>query len=379
MKDHYERWYIRLPDGRVVKAKSTTSVRHHVTSGNIPLNSMARRQTEDEWVSLVWIAEFNDLGSERSEFSKDNAQAPAINGSSADIKLKTGISSRLDPMKLQTVGIRGLVDELIAACDSTINNGKLIYACAASVLGVLAAFLVMRLVLLSGPHGPWLAHLLSGTIGLLALSVLSTLLTRQTHLEISRMRQISLSEAAQGIGPLTLRVFLGFVATIGLAICLLILIQHLPEWISNTTTGISSGIAEVLNTLIWGFGLMFAFGLFVLMLLSLLIPAILVVEECSVGDALREWRALLREHRVRVLVYEGMALAVAVATVFPLALSVQLALRFGPELFGLTHNWIVMVIPLLLQALSIGPGVAFLAVANLFIYLNLRYDYSHGK
>ncbi len=52
MKEHYDPWFVRLPDGRVLNAKSTASVRHHVGAGNIPLNSMARRDADAEWAPL---------------------------------------------------------------------------------------------------------------------------------------------------------------------------------------------------------------------------------------------------------------------------------------------------------------------------------------
>ena len=71
MKEHHDPWYVRLPDGKIIKAKSTSSVRHHVEAGNIPLNSMARRDTEEEWVSLVWISEFADFGEGDFEVAMD--------------------------------------------------------------------------------------------------------------------------------------------------------------------------------------------------------------------------------------------------------------------------------------------------------------------
>ena len=134
MKEYYDPWYVRLPDGHVVKAKSTTSVRHHVEAGNIPLNSMARRDSKHEWKTLTWIAEFTDLGPARTNRMPPAANGPAAqsvptaNGSAEHV-LKSGISARLDPMRLQTVGVRGLIDELIAALDSTVSAGKLIVAC----------------------------------------------------------------------------------------------------------------------------------------------------------------------------------------------------------------------------------------------------------
>src|SRR5580692_3010314 len=101
MKEHYDPWFVRLPDERVLKAKSTASVRHHVEAGNIPLNSEARRNTEVEWAALSRIPEFADLmvaGNRSVGSMPDIAQQPS-NGSSPDISLKSGVSARLDPLR----------------------------------------------------------------------------------------------------------------------------------------------------------------------------------------------------------------------------------------------------------------------------------------
>lgn len=384
MKDQYETWYVRLPDGRIVTAKSTQSVRHHVEAGNIPLNSTARRDPMDEWISLAWIADFSDLGANgiRSLTSmKDGSQSqgPSSNGSSPDISLKSGVSSRLDPMRLQTVGVRGLVDELIAAFDSTVGSRKLVAACAAGTIGSLAVFLLMRAMFLVYPEGGWLAQLLGGITGAGVLAFIVALLTRQTHMELTKMQPVFASEAAKGISSFAFRVFLGYVATIGVCIGLLILLQHVPEWLGKATHSLSATIADILQTAAWAVGLVLAISLFATMLLSLLLPPILVVEECSVGDAIREWRSLLHGHRMRVMVYEGMALALAFVAALPLALPVWLGWQYGPALGAHSLNWFSAAIPKMLVAFAAGPALAFMAVANLFIYLNLRYEYSPGK
>src|SRR5947199_84132 len=68
MKENRDPWYVRLPDGRVLKAKSTDAVRHHLEAGNIPRNSYARRDPTEEWVELTWIAEFSpDAARRRAE------------------------------------------------------------------------------------------------------------------------------------------------------------------------------------------------------------------------------------------------------------------------------------------------------------------------
>ena len=128
----------------------------------------------------------------------------------------------------------------------------------------------------------------------------------------------------------------------------------------------------------WGLSVILAVGLFIVMLMSFLLPPILVVEDCSVGDAIREWRALLREHRVRAMVYEGMAMALALAAALPLAIPVHFALSYLPPT-GLALNWLSSAIPAVLYACAAGPAIAFMVIANLFIYLNLRYEHSLTK
>jgi hypothetical protein len=381
MKEHHDPWYVRLPDGRVVKAKSTSSVRHHVEAGNIPLNSRARRDSREEWVSLTRIAEFTDFGVNRSKRAtspiKDGASPQAVNANgSAEHVLKSGISARLDPMQLQTVGIRGLVDELIAAFDSTVSAGKLIVAAGIGAVTPVVALLIMRGALAVNLEGVWFAELAAGVTALLGLAMLTALLTRQTHLELSTMRPVRPSEAVEGVGRYVIQIFLGYLATIGVAVGLIVLLHKCPEWLRGLTD--SSILAEILPTAAWSIGVVLAACLFALMTVSFLLPSILVVEECSLGDAFLEWRALVREHRVRVMVYEGMAIALALVAALPLLLPVQLALAFAPPFLS-GGNWTTSTLPIILDGFAIGPAVAYMVVANLFIYLNLRYEFSPAK
>jgi len=383
MKTHYDPWYVRLPDDRVMKAKSTDSVRHHVEAGNIPLNSMARRDTHDEWVSLVWINEFADLGDGNGNGRKpppkrDMLSLPAMSLPEMDLDAnsKPTVSARLDPMRLQTVGIRGLVDELIAAFDSTISSGKLLFACVSGMIGALVVFVAIEGTLAVYTRGTWLVEAIFGLVVGGVLAVVAAVLTRQSHLELSRMRPVSLRTAADAIGPFVLRVYLGYAATIGMGLGLMMVLQHIPYWLEKPLRTSSMGTLNAVLTIIWSVSVIIAVPVTLLMLLSFLLPPILVVEECSVGDALREWRSLIRQHRARVLIYEGMAIALALVASLPLAIAVRFALdHFQP----MVMNWFSTLIPMVLYALAAGPALAFLAIANLFIYLNLRYEYTGTK
>ena len=54
-------WYIRFPDGRVLRAASTVVLRQELNAGHIPLGSTVRRSPSEEWVSLAWTQEFADF------------------------------------------------------------------------------------------------------------------------------------------------------------------------------------------------------------------------------------------------------------------------------------------------------------------------------
>jgi hypothetical protein len=279
-------------------------------------------------------------------------------------------------LRLQTVGIRGLVDELIAALDSTLNSGKLMFACVVSTLGALAMFGAILGARAIHPEGHWLAEALSGIVAGVALGIVATTLTRQTHMELSRMKRVPRSEALRDIGPILFRVFLAFVATFGVGFALLTLLQHVPDWLDKPLRTSSASVAEAVYSATWAISLAIGIVVGCVFLVSLLLPPILVVEECSLGDALREWRALLNEHRARVLVYEGMALGLALITALPLIVAVSLAQQYVPAAIP---NKFGQAFALMIRGLTIGPALAFLAIANLFIYLNLRYEHSDSK
>jgi hypothetical protein len=114
----------------------------------------------------------------------------------------------------------------------------------------------------------------------------------------------------------------------------------------------------------------------------LLTPAI-VVEESSWIAGIREWRQLLRDHFGRVLVYEGLAVLLGVAVALPVTLAVTLTVTGQPTLspawpdgsgFGPKGAATVVI-----EALTAAPLLALMGVANVFIYLNLRYEQGPGR
>src|SRR5437899_7260670 len=100
-------WYVRLPSGQEIKAKSTAAVIHHVESGTIPKASLARRSRDDEWMQLEWHAEFTEAVTGKPPPKEPAATRPAATAE----RPPSAVSIRLDPMRLRTVGVRGLVDD----------------------------------------------------------------------------------------------------------------------------------------------------------------------------------------------------------------------------------------------------------------------------
>src|SRR6516162_530287 len=130
MRDPNDAWLVRLPDGRVVRANSTASVRLHIDSGRIPLESWVRRSPEEDWVTLEWAVEFTDL------ISKKQKQAGDLSNGREALAPSPGRST--DPRSgpdLQPVGVRGLFEELMTALDSTMSRRKLAIAAAGGMLG----------------------------------------------------------------------------------------------------------------------------------------------------------------------------------------------------------------------------------------------------
>src|SRR5437868_3201943 len=112
MADVSDRWYVRFPDGRVIRAKSTKSLRYHLGSGRIPAEARVRRSPAEEWTALQWTAEFVDIVSPGSA-PADTAAPPEAGRTS--IRAATP-SSNVEEMKV--LGLRGMVGDLVSALES---------------------------------------------------------------------------------------------------------------------------------------------------------------------------------------------------------------------------------------------------------------------
>jgi hypothetical protein len=105
---------------------------------------------------------------------------------------------------------------------------------------------------------------------------------------------------------------------------------------------------------------------------ALLLGPVVVVEEGSVFRTLAEWWRLLSQYFGQVFLFEVLALGIGLLTTVPLFLPLVLAAggRFGGAGLDNAIGWTVLI----LAGLAAAPLIAYLPVANVFIYLNLRYE-----
>lgn len=370
MHDPYDAWFVRFPDGRVVRAKTTIAVRHNVESGRIPVESWVRRRGEDDWSSLEWTVEFADLVvAKRKELAgPDKAPGPRTEPDSAT-KEKT--TSGRNHNELRTVGVRGLLDELLAALDSTLGPRKL---CIAALTCLFGTALLLTARRFNGSQGepPWLLWISIG-LGLAAvLGIGAGLLTRITFVELSRLRQARWGEAFGRLGHFGPRI-MGCYILVGGAVLLAILgLRNFPGWVltqqegdpvaAATPTAIATVVSLLLQVLLWP-----------ILGLGLLLPPAVIVEECPILPAIVQWWTLVRRNLGRVIIYEGLAFALGTVMTLPFLVPVLLA---GAPPLQIDMSAVTGTTLVLLGGCALTPLVAYLVVANVFIYLNLRYEFS---
>jgi hypothetical protein len=349
-------WYIRLPDGRVVMARSTAAVRHHLETGVVPLDCRVRRSPLESWSSLAKVEAFADL----AVFSLQRGRKPETPPSG-----EVSGASRGNHLALQAVGVRELMAELLSALDSTFVPGKLL----AAALGL---FFVALIVVAGGPLAqaadldPRLVRVAQGLLILVVFATCAALVDKLTVVELAHFRPARWDEARAGLAGNVVRLTLTYLLAGGATLLLMLLLRRLPGWLHEQVDG--SWPAEAAAVLV----LFLEVALWVMLGLSLLLGPVLIVEECSVGAALRQWGGLLRRHLGRVLMYEYLALVLAALAALPLLIPVELAtLILGPEVAAAAYEAVW-----LLRGLALTPGVAYLLVANVFIYLALRYEHT---
>jgi hypothetical protein len=350
-------WYVRLPDGRTLRARTADVLRTHLHAGRIPTQSQARRSGEDEWQPLERIAELAEaLPAERAAVDR------------------SAIASELPPVTRETraAGVRGLVGELLGAFDRSLDHTKLSVA---AIMGVLLAVGVIAFDLVGGfPLVPWgLAGYVATAVLLLAVVAVGTvLLTQMTFIEVDRRRPARATELRADLGRQTVRVMFaqGLVATV--LVAMVLFFRAAGPWLAGYDPGeinhlrdIALGVLSVarllLEVLCWP----------ILGMAVLLLGPLLVIEEHSILRSLREWLGMLRRHIGRIYLYEALALTMATVLALPMLLLVAVAAYS----VGATMGPIERITLLVLGGVALTPMIAYLIVANVFIYLNIRYEF----
>jgi hypothetical protein len=360
-------WYVRFPDGKVLHAPNTNTVRKNIDRGRIPLQSTVRRSAEEEWVTLAWTSEFADVAKRRAEEAKKPRRRRAKVATTSNGATHT--SHRVGPRRLQTVGVRSFFPELLAALENTVMRRKLVAICVSGLLlGSLFAlsqyplpdFGVARL---------WF-NLILGLLAALVVAATTALLTRATFVELSRLRPATPQEARLGWTGRTLRLFAAQLLVVGFAVALTLVLRTLPQWLLAGEDQSWAGAWQFAANVALVAGLVAEILLWPVLLLSMLLAPVIVIEQTSLDGGLEHWLRLIRQHPGSVLLYELLAVGVGLALALVAALPLLLLGQPFDERLSVTAATTRNV----LLGLPAASLVAYLTVANVFIYLNLRYE-----
>jgi len=266
---------------------------------------------------------------------------------------------------------------VLVALHSTLVRKKLAAAALAGLLAglVLAwAQIIPALAVESdAPWAAWVRWVVAGVLLMVIVTATAAMLTRMTFLELSKMRPARWSEGAVGLTGTTCRIAVAQLLTAGVALAVVVLLRLLPGWLLGREAGapgqaFASGVAAL--------GMIAEVILWPVIGFSLLLPPILVVEDCSVGQALGHWLRLLRTDLGRVFLNEALALGLGLAATLLLALPWLGLFTYQPEPRLASA---VVFTRSVLAGLAAAPLLAYLMVANVFIYINLRYESAPGR
>ncbi len=280
------------------------------------------------------------------------------------------IASRLDPYRLQQVGFRDLLQELLAAVDSTAVGLKLSIALTCGIVaGVLAGWSFLPFFSFAlYPVGPgWLLVLGIFLAGIWLTGVQS----RLTFGELSRLRPARWSDAKPGLAGFMLRLLVLEGGLLVLFTALILAARWLPSYLL-TSAGEEADLSRLIAaqvTAVAGIAVEAIAWTGILLLMPL--GALLVVEDCSVLTGLVRWYRLLRRHAGRLLLAESVAVGIVGLLSVPAGLILFALWTVHPiEPAALAVN----VLRAILAGVAGSVVCTYLIVANVFIYLHLRYE-----
>ena len=366
-------WYVRFPDGRVIRAANTTVVRLNIRQRHIPPGCMVRRSDDDAWRPMERTREFADLiGMTAGGLDGDPevvARPREKPGSNAGMPTN-GVGSRLDPQRLGTPGVPAVLREMLTALDLALTRRKLIAAVmAAAACGVVLA--AAGAVAALAPAAAGFAWTACGVLVLCVVSAGLGMLAQLTSVELQRMRPALWREGRTGLGRLTWRLVLAHFVVVAVAMGVPGGLLALTHWLLSVTASpwefVCTPLAHVTGVLV----LLAAACLAPFVVASLLLAPILVFDSFSASAALRTWAEFVRRHFWRVVVNEAVIVLLAGLLAVPCLYPVLAAeaVPLDPRLA--LSAWCTRT---LLTCLLLAPAAAFLAVANLFLFVNIRYE-----
>jgi hypothetical protein len=370
MPETTEMWYLRFPDGRVLRAVGTNVVRQQLAAGRLPVGTRMRRSLDDEWRSIDRFPELADLAPMPVENGGPARPARTDWRDAVSRAAPVTITSRLDPMLLRLPGVRSLVEESLGALDSTMVRSKLLVAALAGlVLGALAALAGLP-AFDFGVLPPGLGWLLP-VAALLIWSWLAVMLSRMAYVELSRLRPARWRDGLAGCAARTFRLAVAQGLLVVLLAGLIAGLRWLPGWLLTAGNDSTEQAFQAVAGFVVVVGLVLELVLWPALLLLLPLGAVVVVEDASILSALGQWCRLVRQRAGRLLLAEALAVGVGLVIVAPLALlAAALLTRLSAPEFAAT----AAITQNVLCGLIASVGLAYLVVANVFIYLNLRYE-----
>jgi hypothetical protein len=354
MNDATDTWYVQFPDGRVLRATSRAVLRQQLLSGRIPSGSLVRRSRAEDWVRPEDVPGLTEPDHNNA---RDTFHEPVT------------VASRVDPAQLRLVGVRPLLAEFVAALDSTLVAKKLIAAALVGLaLGALLALSRYPLLPALPEALPWAL----AAVAVLLVAWLTGLLARLTYVELAQMRPARWREGLRGLRRLTVQLALTQGLVLAALAGLFVLLRKLPSWLVFAGDGSRwAATQEALVQTVVVAGMLIEAVLWPFGALVLLLGPVFVVEQCGAVRALRQWLALLRRDLGRVLLCTGMALAIGALATAPLALPLLTLLLRRP---GSRFEEVADAACAVVAGLTLAPLLAYLIVANVFIYLHLRYE-----
>src|SRR5713101_7194414 len=236
-----DRWYIRFPNGRILRARSTEALRRNLKSGRIPGDSRVRRSAEEPWQTLEVTPEFADIA------SADNAGAKGSPVSESVPRDKT----RAAAGGLRTFAVRGLVEELFIAFDSSLQRTKLT-AAASTVLGIGVTLGIGDVAIPLLPRDwVWAGYLGTALVVLVLFNICTSILTQMTGIELSRYRPAHFREVRAGLFVYAARLTCAVGLVGGPILGLIFLLRFVHGWLTRADAGQQGPgmetLAEVVN------------------------------------------------------------------------------------------------------------------------------------